>query len=330
MLLALLLIAIFAPLLALAGARYERRAEQAFAASHPPPGRLVQVDGRAIHFVRLGEKRPGQPTVIFEAGHGDWSASWRSVQPRVAQFARTLAYDRAGFGWSEPGLLPRAPQQMAAELHALLECAGETPPYLFVGHSLGAPFSRMYASLYPGEVVGMVWVDSAHEDMQPYLPFWPAAYWAILAATRLGTALARVGLVRLLASGRGFAIYPLADLPAERDLVATQATNPRFFATMYHETVAWRSRPNWAALQAEFGTLPVVMLEAQYTPAPPSLWYPRRQWQQYLSGWRAIQDDLSRLSASTTRVPVRSGHLIQLEQPEQVVAAVRQVMGNNT
>lgn len=327
MLLPVLIALLLIGLLALAGARYERRAEQALAERYPPPGQLVDVGGRRLHLVCMGDKRPGQPTVIFEAGHGDWSASWRRVQPQIGQFARTCAYDRAGFGWSDPGPLPRSPVQMAAELHALLQRAGEAPPYLFVGHSLGASLSRMYASLYPGEVVGMVWIDSAHEDMQRYLPFWPAAYWGILAATRAGAALASVGLVRLLASGRAFAIYPGATTPTERAVVATHAVTPRFFTTMYHETVAWRHQPNWAARQPGFGALPVVMLEAQYSLAAPSRYYPRRQWRQYLTGWHAIQDDLARLSERTTRVTVSSGHLIQIEQPERVIWAVETALG---
>ena len=38
-------------------------------------------------------------------------------------------------------------------------------PYVLVGHSSGGLVARLYASEYPDDVVGMVLLDSTHEDV---------------------------------------------------------------------------------------------------------------------------------------------------------------------
>jgi pimeloyl-ACP methyl ester carboxylesterase len=53
---------------------------------------------------------------------------------------------------------------VVADLHALLQNAKVPPPYVLVGHSLGGIYVRMYASQFPADVVGMILVESSHED----------------------------------------------------------------------------------------------------------------------------------------------------------------------
>ena len=101
--------------------------------------------------------------MILEAGAGDFSVDWSLLQPRVARFARVCSYDRAGIGWSDLGPRPRTMHQIVWELHALLEKAGERPPYVLVGHSYGGLLVRLYASTYPADVTGMVLEESADE-----------------------------------------------------------------------------------------------------------------------------------------------------------------------
>jgi len=125
----------------------------------PAPGRLVRVNGRRMHIHVTGE---GTPTVVFESGMGASSLSWTLVQPRVAQFTRAVSYDRAGHGWSDPARERRTAQQIAQELHVLLDAAGIPGPYVLVGHSFGGYVNRAFAHLYRNEFVGMVLVDSVH------------------------------------------------------------------------------------------------------------------------------------------------------------------------
>lgn len=74
------------------------------------------------------------------------------------------SYDRAGQGWSDPGPEPRDGEHIAQDLHALLQNASIPGPYVLAGHSYGGLFVRAYAAYYPGEVVGLVLLDSAQPD----------------------------------------------------------------------------------------------------------------------------------------------------------------------
>jgi pimeloyl-ACP methyl ester carboxylesterase len=130
----------------------------------PAPGRLIDLGGWRIHLNCSGQVSPSRPAVIFEAGAGDFSVDWSLIQPRVARFARVCSYDRAGAGWSDLGARPRTLQQQVWELHALLERAGEKPPFIIVGHSYGGWLARLFAQTYPADVSGLVLVESGAED----------------------------------------------------------------------------------------------------------------------------------------------------------------------
>ena len=106
----------------------------------------------------------GSPTVILEAGWGDTSDTWSLVQPEVARFTRTCAYDRVGLGRSDPGPEPETYLDAVSDLHALLVNAQVKGPYILVGHSLGGMYMLLYTHEYPDEVVGLVLVDSSHPD----------------------------------------------------------------------------------------------------------------------------------------------------------------------
>jgi len=130
----------------------------------PPPGRLVDIGGWRLHLNCTGQASASQPTVILEAGIGDFSVEWSLVQPKVAAVARVCSYDRANNGWSDLGPRPRTMHQIVYELHTLLTTAGEPGPYVLVGHSYGGWLVRLYQLTYPSEVVGMVLVEAGADD----------------------------------------------------------------------------------------------------------------------------------------------------------------------
>lgn len=126
----------------------------------------VDVGGHGLHLLIGGQ---GSPAVIFEGGFGTGIASWSSVQRDVAAFAQTVTYDRAGIGQSDLGPKPRSAKQVAAELHMALEKSGIKPPYVMVGHSFGGIYVRVFADMYPKEVVGMVLIDPSQESFNDWL-----------------------------------------------------------------------------------------------------------------------------------------------------------------
>ena len=104
------------------------------------------------------------PTVILEAGTGDTSEVWIAVQKQVEKFARVCSYDRLGLGKSDKLASPHTADEIVHDLHGLLHAAPVSPPYVMVGHSIAGIYVRKYADLYPTRVIGMVLLDSAHEE----------------------------------------------------------------------------------------------------------------------------------------------------------------------
>lgn len=117
----------------------------------------------AFHTLTAGA---GSPTVVLEAGLGSTSAQWAWIQPGIASFARVLAYDRAGVGASQAATGPRDAAHIAEELKTLLETAGEPPPYVLVGHSLGGIYARVFAGRFPQLVTSLLLIDPTPLDLQ--------------------------------------------------------------------------------------------------------------------------------------------------------------------
>jgi pimeloyl-ACP methyl ester carboxylesterase len=148
--------------LLLAGVVFQFVMTRIDARRYPAPGEMVDAGGNRLHLYCTGE--PGAPTVVMDSGLGGTVLDWQLVQPELAKSTRVCTYDRSGMGWSEAGAQPRTSEQIAGELHILLGNAEVRRPYVLVGHSFGGTNMQVYASQYPGEVAGMVLVDSALED----------------------------------------------------------------------------------------------------------------------------------------------------------------------
>jgi hypothetical protein len=108
------------------------------------PQRLIKLnDGRKIHLFCLGD---GSPTVIMTAGLGDWAASWSKVQASIALKTRVCAWDRAGYGYSDPSAAPQDIGHTTADLEGV-RIKMTAPPFLtMVCHCTGC--QRMTGSAY--------------------------------------------------------------------------------------------------------------------------------------------------------------------------------------
>jgi pimeloyl-ACP methyl ester carboxylesterase len=126
------------------------------------PGR-VDVDGRLL---RLRVEGHGSPAVVLEIGLGGPLEEWDLVQPEVARFTKVIAYDRIG---ARDTKLALTGEEIARELHAALRKAGVEPPYVLVGQSFGGVYNRVFASLYPDEVTGMVLLDPTQEEFLDWM-----------------------------------------------------------------------------------------------------------------------------------------------------------------
>jgi pimeloyl-ACP methyl ester carboxylesterase len=70
-------------------------------------------------------------------------------------------YDRAGFGWSDAGPLPRTAGRIADELYDLLRREAVPGPYVLVGHSFGGLVMRLFQSRHASETAGLVLIEPA-------------------------------------------------------------------------------------------------------------------------------------------------------------------------
>ena len=241
--------------LAAAGAIYQTVASAQDARRYPPPGRLVDVGGHRLHVNCAGS---GSPTVILEAALGSGSPTWAWVQPEVARVTRVCAYDRAGEGWSELGPEPRDAQQIAGELHTLLERADLHGPYVLAGHSFGGLYVRMFATLYPDEVAGLVLIDASHPDQWARSDDGRAAQRANEVSAAIAPWLARIGLLRLT---HFIAADP--DLPAQQQAELEAFSNASrvwlSYSSAFRVTDQTMDQVRHARLRAG---LPVVVLTA--------------------------------------------------------------------
>jgi pimeloyl-ACP methyl ester carboxylesterase len=320
-------------LLLLVGAGYQMVGTLKDLRRLPLPGRLVEVNRRRMHVQVTGE---GTPAVVFESGMGASSLSWTQVQPEVARFSLAVSYDRAGHGWSDPAPNPRTAQQLAEDLHALLDAAGVPGPYVLVGHSFGGYVSLVFANLYPKDVAGMVLVDAIHPAE------WQTPTPEQLRLIKLGSRyasiaawLARFGLVRLCLAREargspGLALtaasafgrdvtsaverivgevhkLPAATLPIVRGLWS----QPRNFLSLGQYVTALPASAAQAGRVRSLGDLPLVVLSGEHHAAPYVDW----------------QRDLARLSSRGQQlVAENSGHWIHLDHPALVSEAIREVV----
>jgi len=318
--------------LAAIGAIYQAVASASDAKLYKPMDQMVDVNGVQM---RLDCKGSGSPTVVLEAGAQSSSRYWMRVQDQVAEFTRVCSYDRAGYGWSDTVPETLYPEQVAEMLHALLEKGGERPPYLMVGHSFGGVYVRVYTAKYPDEVVGMVLVDSSHENQVQQTP--PELAGSPQSKQVEDAQALFVGMYKIAAPIGLLRTFKLLDAgvnamftEGERGPVLAETYRTGFISVWERETnmtAAYSGQPG------KLGEMPLVVLsqkvdaqtmDEMYGPIYQDL--SMETMQQLADIYNGDQDELAALSTRGKRIVVEEvGHFIQLDAPEVVIAAIREV-----
>lgn len=131
-------------------------------------GEMIDIGGRRFRVVRQGPQNTGPhtrgPAVVFEAGSFGTSADWAVVQGALGDRMRSIAYDRAGLGFSDPGPKPRDSRAIASDLQKLLAAAREAGPFVLVGHSMAGVHLYSFALRHPELTAGLVLADATPPD----------------------------------------------------------------------------------------------------------------------------------------------------------------------
>ena len=315
--------------LVLLGASYESFERAAGARRFPQEGRAIDVGGYKLNLNCTGQ---GSPTVVVDSGLGGYSTDWQVVQADISKTTRFCSYDRAGYGWSDAGPLPRTSAQIARELHTLLQNGGEKPPYILVGHSLGGFDMRVYNGLFPGEAVGMVLVDAAQEDqaatVSPQMK--KAQESSIRSAQKksfFAPLLLRIGIVRLMAPG----MFAQGGIP--KDQIAKSIyldLQPKYSEARAGEFAALAESANETRASGTLGNMPLIVLTAgklhvDDSHLPPGI--TRKDVEDFHKQW--VEDLQVREMHLSTRgkqiVVPDAGHQIHLDRPDVVIGAIREV-----
>jgi pimeloyl-ACP methyl ester carboxylesterase len=292
------------------------------------PQTLVKVAARRrLNLLIVGE---GEPTVIFAPGSGASTLEWMLVQHPIAAKTRTVAFDNAGFGFSDPGPTPRTASAMVNDLRAALRAANIPPPYVLAGWSWGGLVMRLFAFNNPREVVGLVMVDSSNEHQLGRLLEDPKAIaWQRGYRRRLMRAeqLARAGaLVEGTPEFDDFVGGPYSSVtPAVNAALRAQLTSPGRYRALRSESASWpASLREMDMARAPLGDLPLKVLSAaDEVPMPFESVDQPETWREY---WRIGQDQIAALSTRGEQRTIDAGHAIQIEKPEVVIAATEEVL----
>jgi len=291
--------------------------------------RVTIAPGRALNMRCSGE---GLRTVLLEAGGNADSATWFRVQSLLAPQARVCAYDRAGYGFSDEGPLPRNLEADVADLAALVDAAGLQKPLVLVGHSLGSNIVRAYAQQHPQDVAALVLVDPPEQGAEAQLP----AGWkqqgeagraqrnafldACLAAAEAGT----------LDAGEGPLASCLRAAPPWQSEAVAAATRAYKLKPAYWRTLRSELDANTTIFASpvpeteSYGDLPLVVVAA---PAAEMPGVPPEVAEVLQATREQTHARLAAASRNGRRVEVPdSSHDVQLDAPEAVAEAVASVL----
>lgn len=312
-----------------AGAVYEAIATARDMCKYPPPGKLVDVGGYRLHIYCTGEHpREGSPTVVMDFGLGGWSSAWRLVQAEVAKFTQVCTYDRAGYAWSDPGPRPRTSQQIVQELRTLLTNAGVEGPYVLVGHSFSGLSARLFASQYPKTVVGMVLVDAINENMysRPF-PEFQKIMAGNLRMFRVLSMTSQLGILRLFMQLVGTNAAPdfVRKLPSELQPMILAKFLGKTFGTAAAETASMKKSSAQVSAIGSLNDMPLMVLSHGIPDMFSDL--PAKEAEQAEQTWQKLQVELASLSLkSTLIIAEKSGHFVQVDQPNLVIDVIRQAV----
>jgi pimeloyl-ACP methyl ester carboxylesterase len=276
-----------------------------FRALNPPPGAFYTVNG---HKMRMNCTGSGSPTIVLEAGGGNDALIWGGVQPVLSKTTRVCSYDRAGYGWSDVLPAPRDADHVAAELHGLLSAAKIDGPIVLMGHSIAGMYMRDYATRYPKNIVGLVFVDVSTplQDENPAMKAMIAKgppQWVSM----LLRAYYIAGLPRIM----GQCSQTIPGLAGQAGRMEAENLCHVQFGAMAHEMDSFNRSGHETVHTGPYGAIPILIFSEDTTtmhlPISP------QQTADLAKIMNQMHEDLKKLSTRSRRIIAKgSGHYVQL------------------
>ncbi len=309
--------------LIVAGTIYQWQAAGSDRAKFPAPGEMFSVDGLEMHLDCRGQ---GEPVVILESGLMSGSSSWGLVHDALSETTRVCAYDRSGMDWSAISDQPIDAVVVSRRLHTLLSAAGIEGEQILLGMSAGGVFVREYYQRYPENIVGMVLVDSSHEQQGDRLPEIgdPSQMSTILS---LCSWLQPIGVIRVFSLLDAF--FDQLHLPPEMAALArANAYQSHRCGAMLLETQGFQREVSDSQPPVSLGDLPLVVISQGKAPeANETFGMTLADAQEMAVIWDQLQNELTALSTVGLRyIAHQSGHVIQMEQPQIVIDKVTELV----
>lgn len=264
-----------------------------------PPGKLYPLDTHRLHSWSLGS---GDYTVLLEPGLGGSSLEWLPTAEQLSTEMQVFLYDRAGYGWSDPGISPRLVSRLARELKTLIEIRGIKNQLILVGHSYGGLIMREFARLAGDQVKGLVLVDASHEDQF--------------------TRLADKDGVSMLPTSKHFVIsapeLPTGLRPDVQRKILAFSKMRKTYAALHAEIASFKDSCDHIRKQNARFDFPVTVLSRGRNPSPSQANSKKKE-----AIWQELQLDLLKLSdQSEQRIAVDSGHHIHIDQQQFLIDAI--------
>lgn len=294
------------------------------------PQTIVRLpDGRRLNMVCMGK---GTPVAIGLPGLSEWSIGWTGLQGALSKTTRTCLIDRAGYGFSDPGPMPRDAAANASDLYEALKASHMRGPFVLVGHSLGGLELRLFAYRHPEMVSGMLLIDPAIEHSAAKLQQSkeeldePAAYFrACLAMAQAGP----------LATGEAAPgqTQPCVPTPhskrtaEEKRLMPLVFARPSRFETWISqwENLNGRSSEEVEAARRTLGSVPLIILSQDKA----HLAQGRKgvDPDRIYAAWTDAHENEARDSTrGEHRIVEGAGHWIYGDRPDAVTGAFREVV----
>ena len=310
---------------AIASTTFDAAAHYYYLSIYQAPGTIYTVDNYKMHLDCTGR---GSPTIILESGLGNDSLIWGNVQPRLSRTTRICSYDRAGMGWSAPRPGSRDANEIVNQLHSLLEAAGIEGPIVLMGHSLGGIYVRAYASRYPQNVVGLIFVDSSTPLQEKYgspdvraifarnIPTYEY-YFALLVSA--------LGVPRVM----GECTKVPAGFDERIGKMLAEDNCGISLRDVWHEYKSIGRSGYETFHTGPYGDVPTLIF-SQDPQQPPESGISPKLAPELSSAWNRLQENLMRLSTRSRRIIAKgSGHRIQIDRADllnrEVPILIRQI-----